>query len=125
MGDPTSRRKCFKLKSPVTRDSFLQWSLNHQSFCRQDPTWTEFLPGGTDDKWSSYDEDETRGIYIWEREADGRSNKMDTFGQPILDKKRTNKIRTALTEQALEISRVGTDQTPTNREEEEAVMGAK
>ena len=96
MGDPTSRRKAYKLKSPVTRDSFLTWDLNHQSFCRQDPAWRKFLPGGTSKEWLPYDEDDTRGIKIW-KETDGVRT-LDGDGNPILDTEATDKQRSALTE---------------------------
>ena len=88
MGDPTARRKALKLKTPVTRDSFLLWDLNHKSFCRQEPSWLPFLPTGTRSTWKPFDEDETRGISIFKVEAEVVTN--------TLDEEATNKMRNAL-----------------------------
>ena len=85
MGDPTARRKTYKLKEPVTRDSFNTWDLNHRAFCRQDKDWQQFLPSGTRENWAAY-EDATRGITI---------TKVDN-GNNVLDKEQTNKVRSAL-----------------------------
>ena len=79
-----------KLKSPVTRDSFYTWDLNHRSFCRQFQDWIQFLPDGTGETWKSYDEDRTRGITITKR------NEENTADVPDDDK--NNKVRSALTE---------------------------
>ena len=90
MGDPTARRKAFKLKPIVTRDSFLLWDLNHKSFCRQEASWLPFLPGGTRSTWNAFDEDETRGISVYKIEAQVVTN--------TLDEVETNKARNALEE---------------------------
>ena len=89
MGDPTARRKALKLKTPVTRDSFLLWDLNHKSFCRQEPSWLPFLPTGTRSTWKPFDEDETRGISIFKVEAEVVTNTLEEA---------TNKMRNALEE---------------------------
>ena len=100
MGDPTSRRKAYKLKSPVTRDSFLTWDLNHQSFCRQDPEWKRFLPGQTRATWTPFDEDETRGIHIVKRERVDEvwRDCVDQEGNPVPDLEATDRVRSALQE---------------------------
>ena len=90
LGDPTARRKAMKLKSPVTRDSFYTWDLNHRSFCRQFQDWIEFLPDGTKETWKSYEEDRTRGITIVKRNADSTVD--------VPDEDITSRVRSALTE---------------------------
>ena len=45
MAETTARRKAVKLKVPVTRDSFYSWTLNHQAYCCQEPSWRQFCPG--------------------------------------------------------------------------------
>ena len=87
--DPTSRRRTQKLKTPVTRDSFLTWNLNHQSYCRQDASLRKFLPGGTMSTWKALDEDKTRGILIM---------KADDDGNKVTDVDATDNIRSALSE---------------------------
>ena len=77
LGDPTARRKAMKLKSPVTRDSFYTWDLNHRSFCRQFQDWIQFLPDGTKETWKSYEEDRTRGITINKRNEDNTADIYD------------------------------------------------
>ena len=86
MGDPTSRRKTYKLKDPITRDSFNTWDLNHRAFCRQDAEWTKFLPGGTRDRWTAFSVDKTRGLTLTKRQG----------GEDVLDEAATNKIRASL-----------------------------
>ena len=96
--DPTARRKAYKLKTPVTRDSFLTWDLNHKSFCRQNVEWQKFLPGGTNSTWKRYDEDDTHGITIYEtqmRVINGRQERVPT---QHTDETATNKARAALQE---------------------------
>ena len=78
-----------KLEKPVTRDSFLTWNLNYQSYCRQNPAFRKFLPGGTLTTWKAYDEDETRGINVM---------KVNTAGADVLDDEATDATRSALSE---------------------------
>ena len=95
--DPTSRRKASKLKSPVTRDSFLTWDLNHQSYCRQDANFRKFLTGGTMSTWKSLDEDETHGVQIMKKLNYG-TFMLDGDGHRILDEDATDTRRSALSE---------------------------
>ena len=88
MGDPTSRRKAYRLKGVITRDSVLTWDMNHRSFCRQFPEWQAFLPGGTRESWKSYNEDQSRGIIIMKAGRDENTQETDEI--------ETNKVRTAL-----------------------------
>ena len=76
MGNPTARRKTYKLKAPVTRDSFQVWNLNHKSFCRKEASWLAFLPAGTRANWTSYDEDETRGVHMYKVVRDEVTNDL-------------------------------------------------
>ena len=78
-----------KLEKPVTRDSFLTWNLNYQSYCRQNPAFRKFLPGGTLTTWKAYDEDETRGINVI---------KVNAAGADVLDDEATDATRSALSE---------------------------
>ena len=94
--DPTSRKRAQKLKSPVTRDSFLVWDLNHRSFCRQNPEWQQFLPGGINSTWKPFDEDETQGISVFKTEMQGDPQVLVTLGE--LNTEATNKARSALQE---------------------------
>ena len=98
MGDPTSRRKAYKLKSPVTRDSFLTWDLNHRSFCRQNTDWLQFLPGGTNAAWKRFDEDETQGINVFKTEIQDQGGQQVRVTTADLDADATNKARGSLQE---------------------------
>ena len=88
MADPYSRRVTKKLKSPVTRDSFVTWDMNHRSFCRQFKEWLPFLPGGTRTTWTSSADDPTRGITVMKLED----------GNQVIDEDKTNETRSALEE---------------------------
>ena len=88
MGDPTSRRRAYKLKDPITRDTFQTWDLNHRSFCRQDPEWRKFLPGQTRKTWVAYDVDDTRGINVYHPAVGANP--------PVLDEDETDKVRASL-----------------------------
>ena len=98
MADPTLRRKLNKLKSPVTRDSFLTWDLNHRSFCRQNVDWLQFLPGGTNSTWKRFDEDETQGIQVFKTEMREQGGQQVRVTLNELDNEATNKARAALQE---------------------------
>jgi hypothetical protein len=98
MMDPGSRRKPYKLKSPVTRDSFLTWDLNHQSFCRQDADFRKFLPGGTMTTWTAFDEDETRGIAVMKKNPVGGAFLLDDNGDQIPDDVTTDRLRASLSD---------------------------
>ena len=91
MGDPTSRRKAYRLKGTVTRDTFLTWDMNHRSYCRQFPDWLAFLPTGTRPTWKSFTEDPTRGISI--TKVGPAPDRLVTE-----DETETNKVRNALEE---------------------------
>ena len=58
--------KPFKLKatteSLITRDDFITWKYNLQSFLRQKTEWSCFMPGGKHEEWTCSDEDATRGL---------------------------------------------------------------
>ena len=96
--DPGSRRKPYKLKSPVTRDSFLTWDLNHQSFCRQDADFRKFLPGGTMATWKAFDEDETRGISVMKTNPNDGAFLLDDNGDHIPDDVITDRLRASLSD---------------------------
>ena len=70
----------------------LTWDMNHRSFCRQFPEWLAFLPIGTRPTWTSYNEDQTRGILIT------RPGPNDEQGAPteVPNEIDTNKTRAAL-----------------------------
>ena len=90
-GDPTSRRKAYRLKGSVTRDAFLTWDMNHRSFCRQFPEWLAFLPTGTRPTWTSFTEDPTRGIHV--TKIGPGPDRLE-----VADDIETNKCRNALEE---------------------------
>ena len=92
MGDPTSRRKAYRLKGSVTRDAFLTWDMNHRSFCRQFQEWQAFLPTGTRPSWTSFNEDQTRGINIMQAGVHAETG----AAIEVPNENETNKIRTAL-----------------------------
>ena len=95
MTETTARRKAVKLKVPVTRDSFYSWTLNHQAYCCQEPSWRQFCPGMAGiSTWLPKNEDQTRGINIYRTNANGQYL-MDQ-GHRILDQEATNKTRLAL-----------------------------
>ena len=98
MADPTARRKAYKLKQPVSRDSFLTWDLNHKSFCRQNPDWIKFLPGGTNATWKRYDEDDTQGITIYETQMRVIGGRQERVPTEHIDVTATDKARAALQE---------------------------
>ena len=58
--------KPYKLKatteSSITRDDFITWKYNLQSFLRQKTEWSSFMPGGEYAEWTCLDEDTTRGL---------------------------------------------------------------
>ena len=58
--------KPYKLKatteSHITRDDFITWKYNLQSFLRQKAEWSSFMPGGEHEEWTCLDEDTTRGL---------------------------------------------------------------
>ena len=60
--------KPYKLKatseSHITRDDFITWKYNLQSFLRQKTEWSLFMPGGDYTEWTCLDEDATRGLVI-------------------------------------------------------------
>ena len=96
MAESSARLKPTKLKSPVTRDTFYTWTLNHKAFCRQNPDWLQFLPGSLGfSSWVPYNEDEIRGILIPRTDGQGREQR-DGQGVIIPDMQATNKARAAL-----------------------------
>ena len=93
-----TKRRAVKLEPPITRDKFLNWDLNHKSFCRQNPEWTQFLPGGSNSTWKRCDEDETQGIKVFKtemREVGGRQGEVPTAE---VDQAATDKMLAALQE---------------------------
>ena len=58
--------KPYKLKatteSYITRDDFVTWKYNLQSFLRQKTEWSPFMPGGEYAEWTCLDDDTTRGL---------------------------------------------------------------
>ena len=91
--DPAARRKPYKLKTPITRDSFLIWTLNQKSYCRQFPDWIPFLPGGTRSNWTCFDDDPTRGLTIIKKVK----NLLGIIEDQV-DEDATNKLRNGLEE---------------------------
>ena len=69
---PKTSIKPYKLKptdGPLSRDDLSTWEYNHLSFCRQNESWTAFLPGGTNSTWVATDDDETNGLIKYERDG--------------------------------------------------------
>ena len=66
MSQVTLQVKPYKLKatteSHITRDDFITWKYNLQSFLRQKTEWSSFMPGGENAEWTCLDEDATRGL---------------------------------------------------------------
>ena len=63
--------KPYKLKAtdgPLSRDDLSTWEYNFLSFCRQNETWTPFVPGGSHSTWIATDDDETNGLVKYERD---------------------------------------------------------
>ena len=60
--------KPYKLKATtnaqITRDDFITWKHNLQSFLGQKTEWSSFMPGGENAEWVCLDEDSTRGLVI-------------------------------------------------------------
>ena len=59
--------KQYKLKATdgrLSRDDVCTWDYNHQAFCRQNSTWTKFLPAGTKNTWTASDDDEANGFIV-------------------------------------------------------------
>ena len=54
---------------PLSRSDLSTWEYNQLSFCRQNETWADFLPGGNRSTWVCKDEDETYGLVVLK--ADG------------------------------------------------------
>ena len=96
MAETSNRRKALKLKTPVTRDSFYTWNLNHQAFSAQEPQWRQFLPGGLRSTWLAKCEDDTRGITVYRRQLVTNDIIRDAQGQPVVDETATNNLRSAL-----------------------------
>ena len=96
MAESTARRKAIKLKTPVTRDSFYTWTLNHQAFCCQEPAWRQFCPGMEGiTTWLPKNEDDTRGVKVYRKNVNGQEV-TDANGQRIVDRDGTNSTRLAL-----------------------------
>ena len=68
MAQVTLQVKPYKLKptdeTSLTRDDFITWKYNLQSFLRQKTEWAEFMPGGEHSEWTCLDENDTRGLSV-------------------------------------------------------------
>ena len=91
-----TKRRAVKLEPPITRDKFLNWDLNHKSFCRQNPEWKQFLPGGSNSTWKRCDEDETQGIKVFKTEMQEVGGRQVEVTIAEVDQAATDKTLAAL-----------------------------
>ena len=89
MTETTGRRKAIKLKTPVTRDGFYIWNLNHQAFCCQEPSCRQFFPDMVGiNTWLPKNEDPTRGIAVYKKDNRG-VELQEGHGNRIIDQEAT------------------------------------
>ena len=60
----------------MTRDDVQNWQFCMLAFMRQEIKWSTFLPGGTNNTWTSTDDNQTNGLVVKKTER-GQEHEID------------------------------------------------